>query len=302
MAISSIGDRGTGVAGASASTTVTMAPSATVAVGRILVVSVVSPTATHSSVTDTGSNTYELLGESSGNSQTTSVWFSRITTQLTTGSTITATFDSSVAEKCVGAWEFSVASGYTVALAQETENTGTGSGFGSLANGSLASGARLYFRACGKNANSTTTLTATASPAFTSLGWTIRSRNNAAARVLRGEFRIETSTGATSNPTFAVTGNYATTFVALNEVPLPVTGTGTPTQGADASSATGAHGVAGTAGATQGADVADVSTLRRFGGARYAMGAGGARRVRALCWRAGARDGERHLVEGDEGR
>lgn len=222
MAITSIGNRGTGVAGATASTTATMAPTATVAVGRILLVSVVSPsTGTHDSVTDTSGNTYELLAESTGNSQTVSLWRTRVGVQLTTGSTITATFGSSIADKALGAWEFSVGSGNTLnAVSASTQtNTSTGSGFGSLTTSGMSSVEHLHWRVCGKNANSTTALTPTSS--WTNTTWAIRSRNNTAARILRAEFRITTSAGETSNPTFAVTGNYATALVPLVEETAP---------------------------------------------------------------------------------
>jgi hypothetical protein len=78
----------------------------------------------------------------------------------------------------------------------------------------LASAARLYFRGLGKEANSATSMTPSTS--FTQITGT-RSRNNADAIMLRGEFRINTSTGETSNPTLAVSGDNAGIFMALVE-------------------------------------------------------------------------------------
>src|SRR5574343_240405 len=234
MAIASVGNKGTGVAGATASTSVSMTLSCTA--GNVLLVNVVSPTATHSSVTDTVSNTYVKIAESAGNSQTVSLWMSKLTSSLTLGS-LTANFGSSISDKHIGAWEFSVASGYTlIESTTEQTNTNTTSGFGSLAFSGLGSVSRLWFRGCGKNANSTTAITATTN--FTSAGWADRSRNNTAARLGRAEFRINTSTGETSNPTFAVAGNYATVFVALDEVQM-VSGTVAKTLDATTSSASG---------------------------------------------------------------
>lgn len=114
----------------------------------------------------------------------------------------------------------------TKGIRQTTEASVVGNGvdasngFGSASYSSLTSKERLYFRGLGKEANSTTALTATTS--FTA-GSSVRSRNNAAAILSRAEYRINTSTGETSNPTLAVTGDTAAVFVALEEYALTVT-------------------------------------------------------------------------------
>jgi len=69
-------------------------------------------------------------------------------------------------------------------------------------------------RFMGKEANTITALTPTS-------GWTAipntRSSNVAAARAVYGEFIIQDSTGQTSNPTLAVSGDTAGVFVSITE-------------------------------------------------------------------------------------
>lgn len=221
MAISSIGNRGTGVSGASG-TTVALTPNGTAAVDRILVVAFASTSGPdHTAVSDSSGNIYTRIGLTTGNSQTVSIWVTKVAVQLTTGSTIWGQLGSAVVDKCLGAWEFSVGSGNTLraVAGNQTATASASNGFGSTAHSGLSSAERCYFMAGCKGANTTTALTASTN--FTSTAWTIRSRNNASARILRAEFRINTSTGETSNPTLAVSGNYATLHVALEETTEP---------------------------------------------------------------------------------
>jgi hypothetical protein len=75
----------------------------------------------------------------------------------------------------------------------------------------------------GKKVNSVTGITPTS-------GWTAftgqRSQNGASARIVRGEFIIDTSTGATSDPTMAVSGDTASFMGALAEGHVPGGGAG----------------------------------------------------------------------------
>jgi len=65
-----------------------------------------------------------------------------------------------------------------------------------------------------KEANATTVLTPSTNFIVAGIN---RSRNNTLAIMVRGEYRINTSTGETSNPTCAVSGDNAMYFVALFE-------------------------------------------------------------------------------------
>lgn len=126
------------------------------------------------------------------------------------------TFTSAIVDKCCTAHTFSIAPGYVVrAVAPQTGEVNGANDFPSLTISGLASNERLYVRFSGKEANATTALTATTN--FLSLGGT-RSRNNAAAQMNRGEFRINTSTGETSAPTLAVLGDTADLFSAFELV------------------------------------------------------------------------------------
>ena len=91
--------------------------------------------------------------------------------------------------------------------------------FGSAAISGLSSKERLYFRAIAKEANTLLTITPTTN--FSTVGGG-RSNNSVTAVLARGEYRINTSTGETSDPTFAVSGDTAGVFVALEETYLTV--------------------------------------------------------------------------------
>lgn len=177
-----------------------------------------------SSVVDTASNGWTKLGEwtnangSADAGVTVSLWQSRLTATLDgdAGANITVNFASNRTDRCASVHRFTAAAALEIESGPVTpDDTDASNGFGSVAFSGLPSAARLYFRALGKEANTTTGLTVSAN--FTAITGT-RSRNNAAAVIVRGEFRINTSTGETSNPTLAVSGDTAGVFVALREV------------------------------------------------------------------------------------
>lgn len=227
-AITSIGSRGTNVAGAGNNTDIAVTPTGTIAAGRIAIIFVAKrQTNAVSGVTDTQNNDWTPLGEftnaTNGNIMV-SAWMSRIATQLTTSDSVTVTWGVNENDICAALWEFQVDAGNTLALTTGTTNPITSEvngadGFGSSAFSGLSSLSRLYLRVAGKQVNSTTDITASGS--FTTWALTIRSRNNSNASIARAEHRINTSTGETSNPTLAVSGNTAGLFLALEEVAAP---------------------------------------------------------------------------------
>jgi hypothetical protein len=228
MAIANVGTRGTQVS-STANTTVARAPSATVAVGRVLFCWVAQNGNRATTVTDAVGNTWEFIGSGSntaGNARS-DLWMCNVTNQLTTANTITVTFAANVTHKSMALWEYSVAAGaILVESATPVPNESTGTGFGSVNFAGLPSLQRLYFRALAKQANNTGTITS--ANGFTSHALNIRSQNNASAIAQRGEYRINTSTGETSNPTWAITGNTGNVFAAFEEFtpPTPVDLTG----------------------------------------------------------------------------
>jgi hypothetical protein len=263
MAIASIGARSSGVSGVS-STTVTQTPGAIVAVGRQLVVQVSYSNASNLTVavTDQVGNTYVEKAHFGSGAARVAVFVCNVTAQLASTTVITATFSSAIVDKTIDSWEFSVAAGTVLdeATAETTVAVNpAANGLGSVAHSGLSSAARLYFRASAKIVGSTATITATTN--FTSKALAIRSRNNASAVSPRGEFRINTSTGETSNPTWAVSGVSATAFLALAEVLPAATGTLSKTLDAVTTSAAGAVPIAGSAsGALTGASVSAAGT------------------------------------------
>ena len=222
MTIASVGTRGTQTSSA-AGTTLARAPSASVAAGRVLICQIAQNGNASTSVADAQGNTWVFLGSGSNSSGTarSDVWLCNVTNALSTSNNVTVTFGASVTHKSMLLWEFSVDAGNTLEeSASPVPNESTGNGFGSVSFSGLPSKQRLYLRALAKQANNTGTITQSSN--FTSQGLNIRTANNAATIAQRGEFRINTSAGETSNPTWAVSGNTGNLFVALEEVTPPV--------------------------------------------------------------------------------
>jgi hypothetical protein len=218
-------------------------------------------TNTHTGVSG-GTGTWTKLGEYTNtvggvaaDGVCTSQWLFEATGTVAVGTVITITLSAARVDKCASMWKFTKAAGWGIRLDPDattnpvTNGTDAANGFGSAAFSGLPSQARLYIRALGKEANSTTDITVSTN--FTALTLT-RSRNNASAVLLRGEFRINTSTGETSNPTLAVVGDTAPVFSALEEFLPTRTGTLAATEtGADTFSSTGKVIVQGSLAATE---------------------------------------------------
>jgi hypothetical protein len=233
MAIASGGTLGTG-ASSTSSTNFTLTTATNIlAAGdcALLVVSTDNSGTTdgnnneHTSVTG-GTGTWIKLGEwanangAAGGGSTVSLWLFVASGSMATGTVITMNSSATITDKCASFWKFTVAAGATLRLSLDpttnpsNNDTDGAVGFGSVSFSALASKARLYFRALAKEANSTTAITPSTN--FTAITNT-RSRNNALAQMVQGEFRINTSTGETSNPTLAITGDTAGLFAAIEE-------------------------------------------------------------------------------------
>ena len=230
MAIASRGLGGTAAASTSGNTLTSTGMGTALSVGDVsLVVSVSDNISTLdgdnsevTSVTDSGGNTYTKLGEytNSGGAAaagvTCSIWMSQLTTALATTATFTINYSGNIVDRTAFNHGFSIGAGNKLRLSTTpvTTEVNAANGFGSAAFSGLSSLNRLYFRGMGKEANSTASLTPSTGFSLT-IGQ--RSRNNNAAVLARGEFLINTSTGETSNPTLAVTGDTASVFLALEE-------------------------------------------------------------------------------------
>ena len=176
----------------------------------------------HTSVTG-GIGTWTKLGEYTNGEGgaaagvTTSLWLFQSTGANAIGTVFTFNLSSAVVDKAGQGWKVTVAAGNSLqnSAAVQSNATDAANGYGSAAHSGLSSLSRIYFRALGKEANTTTNITVSTS--FTRLAAMVRSRNNVDSVCAHGEFRINTSTGETSNPTLAVTGDTAAVFAALEE-------------------------------------------------------------------------------------
>lgn len=184
-----------------------------------------SATNEHTSVTG-GTGTWTKLGEySNANGAalagvTVSLWMFDATGTNSSGTVFTFNFSTATpVDKAILGGKFTkTSSSYSARAvpgsAAQTQAVDAAVDFGSSTISGLTSAEHLYFRAMGKEANTTTALTPTTN--FTQQTLT-RSRNNAAAVVVVSEYRINTSTGETSNPTLAVSGDTASVFQAVEE-------------------------------------------------------------------------------------
>lgn len=232
MAFGSVGSFGTANS-TSSDTTLALTPTVTIEVGNLalLVISYdsiavnTSPNAEFGhkisnvvSVTDTGSNTWHKLGEVAGNQAAAggtnvALYYCIITTQLTTGSTITVTFEQAITSKAATGWEFTIG-GSSLAVERIRFRGTAASDPPSMTLDDLTSREYLFFRARGSETDNTTW---TATTDFT--GLTNATADAGAAGVgssANGEFRIVTSTSQTSDPT-KTSSDGADIFIALWE-------------------------------------------------------------------------------------
>lgn len=147
-----------------------------------------------------------------------SVWAFVPAATLPTGTGLTIGFNGARREKCAAFWGFRSSAGLPLTRldAPAVANSTTGAtNYGSASFAGLPAAQRLYFRALGKRINSSVNVTGSAG--FSAVQG-VRSSNNAAAERCAAEFRINTSTGETSDPTLAVLGNTAAVFLALSEL------------------------------------------------------------------------------------
>lgn len=231
MAIASVGTLGNAVDAVSASSfTWTTTTNALSASGDLAILGITTDNLTttdgatndHTSVTG-GTGTWTKLGEytngegSAGAGVTQSFWLFQSTGTNAIGTVFTMNLSGSVVDKAAQGWKFTVAAGNSLqnGSAVQSNATDASNGYGSVAFSGLSSLPRLWVRVLGKEANTTTNITVSTS--FTRFTSMVRSRNNAAAVCNHGEFRINTSTGETSDPTLAVSGDTAAVFAALEE-------------------------------------------------------------------------------------
>ena len=235
MSWASVGTLGAGNS-ISAGTTVAITTSATAEAGNFVLVTVAldntgttdSDFSEVSSITDSaGGNTWTKCAEytngqgSAAAGVTISAWRSILTNQIASGGTITANLANSVTSKALSAWEFTLGAGSTVSIAGsvQTRADDAVSLPGSQTISGLTSGEYLFVRAIGSE-NLNTTYTPTTN--YTALTASAADTGTAATSAnTKGEFRILTGTGDTSDPVSAGAGtpDRVSVYFALLETP-----------------------------------------------------------------------------------
>lgn len=203
MAIAYVGNRGSGSPTISTATT-TFSPASTIVAGDLAVLMyAAAPTTarTLNSVTDTGSNTWTVDKQIQNGTALVVIASSVLTTQLTTGSTITATWSATMVGQSprYNCEEFS---GVVTATWTDVTASATGSGTAVTAGTTAAAAAGdLGIGAWGIAAN--TTFTADGSHTkFTDV-------SSAAPLSLGGEYNVSVSGAQSATMTAGATGNWA---------------------------------------------------------------------------------------------
>lgn len=209
------------------------------------------------SVTDSAGNTYTKLGEftngngSAGAGATASLWYSILTSQLTSGAgTVTANFSSRTAVAMMG-WEATLTSPGQITVAGSLQTLANDAADpGSMTVGSLPSREYLWLRVIASESNDITGLTVSAGFTTMNLSRANTGTSNT-SMIVRGEYIIATGTTKTSDPTL-YSADHASLFIALQEDPLSATGTLAVTLDALTAAGTGTALVQGSAAVTLG--------------------------------------------------
>jgi hypothetical protein len=130
--------------------------------------------------------------------------------------TITVNFSDTRTAKAISAWRFTVGAGNTLQQVGQSDLANDGADPGSMSTSGLANVEHLHVRGIAAESSSTTVLTPTAN--FTALGGNQTTGGGAAANMaVRGEFRINTSAGETSDPGYTA-ADCASVLVAFAEI------------------------------------------------------------------------------------
>lgn len=170
------------------------------------------------SISNGAGNTFTKVGEwtnspSGANSGTTvAIFYTTVTSAISIGSTLQASFPNSPTAAAISAYNFGIASGKTfgVELFNTSDSTAD---IGSLTSTTVPLDSYLFFRGIGGEINNSS-MTPTS-------GWTAISATNTTGgtgitnQSIRGEFTIATSTSETSNPTTGLTVDWATILVTF---------------------------------------------------------------------------------------
>lgn len=235
MAWASVGVTGSATS-TTGGTTLALTTAATAEVGNVVLLLIAKDNAASADgntsevtgVADDSGNTWALLREfcnaqgAAGAGATVSVWYTKVTSEITATEAITATFSGSITSKAMVAWEFTVTSGAVITVEGSGDLANDAADPGSIAISSLSSQEYLFVRAIASESSAGTLITVTSS--YTTFGrFVANSGTSATSMGIRGEFRILTGTGDTSDPTL-FSADHASTYIALKEAVPPAGG------------------------------------------------------------------------------
>lgn len=227
MAISAVTSRGTNQVKASG-TTITISPSAAIAVGKIAFVRVAADNigttnafSSEHSIADTDGHTwtkateYRKANGAAADGLTESIFLTKVTAEIGTSDVVTVTFSSAITAKTVQIGEFTVGAGNTFTVAATANDVDLATADTVTISG-LASAETLFIGMSGReNASAAPTEDAD----YTALNDSGTSGGSAATNIqLHTGFRIVTATGDTYSPTNLGTGDRLMILVAVREV------------------------------------------------------------------------------------
>ena len=230
-AFASVGTIGTATS-TSAGTTLVLTPTNTCNAGNFCTLNIAldntctsdGNTTEVSGVVDSVGNSYLFFREfchgtaGAGNGAAVSNWGVIPTTNLTSSDTVTITFANTITSKAANMWEFTIGAGNTVTVAGNAADSGLdASDPASMAISGLSSQEYLFVRSIALEGNSGN-FTVTGS--YTAFTLALANTGTASTSIFtRGEFRILTGTGDTSDPATSVDLDHASIYLALKETP-----------------------------------------------------------------------------------
>lgn len=179
------------------------------------------------SVSDTQLNTWNKAGEFTntvggvaGDGATIAVFYSVLTTQLTTSDTVTVNYSGNVTAKARASLRsFTLGAGSSISIAGTVQTLANdNANAGSMTISGLSNGEYLFVRAI---ASETDTSGISVTTNYTTLGSTTSGTGGSEKghMAVDGEFRIVTATGDTSAPTMTdTTADRASLYIAFQEV------------------------------------------------------------------------------------
>jgi hypothetical protein len=174
------------------------------------------------SVTDAASNTWVKAREftngqgAADGGATACIFYTKATTNLSSGSSITINLSVAKTAKAVAGWAFSMNSANVLSVESGADLANDGADAGSITLSSLANREHLFIRGGAVESNGTTYTASTNYTTFTHTSSTTSGGGGATNLGARGEFRILSGTSDSTDPTTSAS-DQASAYVAINE-------------------------------------------------------------------------------------